>query len=130
MALFHKAVESANVKDSYKKSIETVRQMSSDSEMRVASSGPLGNAFLPNRADLTNPFPKQNTIECPLGYTELHSRAIEGQKVGCALQYFSKALSNARYLAREEVANVSLARMHECVGLCSYHHSSLDCTFS
>ena len=40
-----------------------------------------------------------------------------GQKVGCALQYFSKALSDARYLARGEVTNVSLARMRRVVQL-------------
>jgi hypothetical protein len=114
IALFHKAVEGANVKDSYSNSIDTVGQMSS--QKRVASSGTLGNASLPKRADLTKPIPKQNTIECPPGYPELHSRAEEGgQKVGCALQYFSKALSDARYLARGEVANVSLARMRRVV---------------
>jgi hypothetical protein len=114
IALFHKAVEGANVTDSYSKSIDTDGQMSS--EKRVASSAPLRNASLPKRADLTEPIPKQNTIECPPGYPELHSRAEEGgQKVGCALQYFSKALSDARYLARGEVANVSLARMRRVV---------------
>ncbi len=114
IALFHMAVEGANVKDSLSKSSDTIGQMSS--EKRVASSGPLRNASLPKRADLTKPIPKQNTIECPPGYPELHSRAEEGgQKVGCALQYFSKALSDARYLARGEVANVSLARMRRVV---------------
>ncbi len=114
IALFHKAVEGVNVKDSYSTSINAVGQMSS--EKRVASSGPLRNTSVPKRADLTKPFPRQNTIECPPGYPELHSRAVEGgQKVGCALQYFSKALSDARYLARGEVANVSLARMRRIV---------------
>ena len=114
IALFHKAVEGENVKESYSKSIDAVGQMSS--EKRVASSGPLRNASLPNRADLNKPFPRQNTIECPPGYPELHSRAAEGgQKIGCSLQYFSKALSDARYLARGEVANVSLARMRRVV---------------
>jgi len=114
IALFHKAVEGANVKDSYSNSIDTVGQMSS--HKRVASPGLLGNASLPKRADRTKPSPKQNTIECPPGYPELHSRAVEeGQKVGCALQYFSKALSDARYLARGKVAKVSLKRMRTVV---------------
>ena len=114
IALFHMAVEGANVKDSHSKSSDTIGQMSS--EKRVASSGPLRNVSLPKRADLTKSFPKQDNIECPPGYPESHSRAEEGgQKVRCALQYFSKALSDAQYLARGEVANVSLARMRRVV---------------
>ena len=111
IAFFHKLVERANVED-YSKSNSTVGQMSS--EKKVLSSGPLGNATLPTRADLTKQSPKKSTVVCPPGYPELHSRA-EGGQVGCALQYFRKALSDARYLARGGVADVSLAQMRRVV---------------
>lgn len=110
IALFQKNVERA-VADDDSKTNDNVVQISLE-KTTVSSVPPKIAEHAPH--GITSQLPETLAIACPPGYPELGSRE-EGAQFGCALQYFRKGLSDARYISRGGVADVSLTQMHRVV---------------
>ena len=109
IALFYKRVENAFAED-YSKANDTIHM---SSEMRFVSSVPPTRAE-PASHETPTQSPEILAITCPPGYPAMRSRE-EGAQLECALQYFRKALSDARHIAREGIADVSLTQMRRVV---------------